>query len=546
MGLLNQALASVREFFAGLTPSARLIAGLLVAAMGVASVFLVRDVWRGPQMYLINGENFTPEETQKALAAFADAGLEGYRLEGSRILVPTGSEASYIGAMAEANVLPAAFGDHWERAFSSKGMFGSQAEFQARVAVGKQQELSRLIRQNREVENAAVIFNAKQNGPFRRDFVETAVVTFTPARAEHVAPEVAGTFRRMVASAYSLPLDAVTVMDTNGFTYHLMEDDEGGGAGGYFARTKLWESRIEAQARELLEHSVPGAMVKASVVLKDVVEKTTNETRIDPETTTIQSKRSESTTTNERPISGGVVGLRGQQPAAANQAATAPDVAREQSEERESEKTGLASGSETITSYAGFYPENVSLAITVPRVRLVDEWRKAQERSGSPPAEDADPTEQDLTTIKSNFVQRIQGAVRPLLRAPPGQDPLDAVAIEFFDADPIAQYGTPYATPTWRRFLEDYGTALAAAAAAAVSLALVVLIARSAPSFDESRFAVDEVEDGDEDEEDEGPEGRSLSGFAKGQDLRSELAEIVKEDPDAALSVLQGWVAHIS
>ena len=50
------------------------------------------------------------------MAAFSKAHLEGYVIEGSKIRVPHGQQAAYMGALADAKALPANFGSYFTHA----------------------------------------------------------------------------------------------------------------------------------------------------------------------------------------------------------------------------------------------------------------------------------------------------------------------------------------------------------------------------------------------------------------------------------------------
>src|SRR3990172_3481792 len=100
MDFLNQAIAQVSDLFRSMTPGARVTAGLLLAVVVVSVGYLFQYQSAGPDEFLF-GAHYSPNgHLGQIEAAIPQAGLNGYRREGNRILVPTGLKAEYIAAVA--------------------------------------------------------------------------------------------------------------------------------------------------------------------------------------------------------------------------------------------------------------------------------------------------------------------------------------------------------------------------------------------------------------------------------------------------------------
>ena len=102
MNILSSAVSQVRELLSSMTPAGRITTGLLLIAVVVSLAYLFRTGVGGGEEYLLGGRPLSGSEIAAAEAAFAKVGLSDYEIEGTRILIPRGHKAAYIGAMADA------------------------------------------------------------------------------------------------------------------------------------------------------------------------------------------------------------------------------------------------------------------------------------------------------------------------------------------------------------------------------------------------------------------------------------------------------------
>ena len=109
--MFNKAVAQLSDLFRSMTPAARITTGLLLVVVVVSLGYLFRYESSAADAYLMNGEPIPASLIPKMEAAFAKAHLEAYEVQGSRIRVPRGQQATYMGALAEAKALPPNFGD---------------------------------------------------------------------------------------------------------------------------------------------------------------------------------------------------------------------------------------------------------------------------------------------------------------------------------------------------------------------------------------------------------------------------------------------------
>src|SRR5688572_17770903 len=119
MDFINQATAQASDLFRSMTVGARITAGLLLAVVVISLAYLFNYQVNGGETYLLGGQHFSTSELTAMQAAFSEAGLGGYEVEGGRIRIPRAQQAAYVAALAEAKALPMNWNDHLVRALDA-------------------------------------------------------------------------------------------------------------------------------------------------------------------------------------------------------------------------------------------------------------------------------------------------------------------------------------------------------------------------------------------------------------------------------------------
>ncbi len=114
MDIFNKAIAQLSDLFRSMTPGARITAGLLLAVVVISLGYLFRYENSAADAYLMNGEPIPASLLPAMEAAFGKAHLDGYVIEGSKIRVPRGQQATYMAALADAKALPPNFGSYFD------------------------------------------------------------------------------------------------------------------------------------------------------------------------------------------------------------------------------------------------------------------------------------------------------------------------------------------------------------------------------------------------------------------------------------------------
>ena len=192
-------------------------------------------------------------------------------------------------------------------------------------------------------------------------------------------------------------------------------------------------------------------------------------------------------------------------------------------------------------------PQRVTASIDVPVSYFAKIWRQANPPAAGQPAKEPDAAE--LKKIEMQEKDRIKEAVVNLLPSPPlGKEPYPLVTVTTYTdipttppaAESLAEQASTWFASNWRT--------LGMFAMALVGIGMLRGMLRSstppAPLPSQSETTSHEPVESAQAEADQ-PEPilkmrRKLSN--KGPNLREELRQLVKDDPDAAANVLRGWI----
>lgn len=555
MDFLNRAYAQLTDVFRSMSAGARLTAGLLLAAVLVSLLWLFRTGVAGPDAFLMGGQRFSANELPAMEAAFAKSNLSQYEIDGNQIRVPRGQQAAYMAALADAGALPANFGDYLMQAVQDGNPFLTSAQREEMIKAARQKELTEIIRHMPGIERAAVFFDVQaKSGLKRGEKLITASVIVKPQGMQPLEESRVPMIRHLVAGALAgLPPQKVTVIDQNGRTYPGDDGSSPAGMSGddpYFGKQRQWQGWVESTVRQALAY-VPDLTVSASVELEKELEHTQEMLKLDPQSVTLMS-REESKTQNEQRASAnaGRPGVAAQQ---ANQAASlnGPPGANNSNEELTNSETQSTVGhTRTRIINAPLTPKRVTVAIGVPDSYYRKIW---QSRNPSPDGEEAkQPDPADLAKIETEESGKIREHVARLVLAPELQQASTQVQVTTFahlDPPEIPTLGLLDKMLAW---LGNSWTTLGMLLLAAVSLLMLRSMLRSLPAPGATATTTLagtnpplSVTNGDD--QPESPTAprlrrRNLSGPS----LRDELADIVREDPDAAANILRSWIGNAS
>lgn len=552
MGAVNRAIAQLKDLFMSMTPGTRVATALLLAVIVLSLFFLFGQQWHGQGTYLLGGRPFSASELPAIQAAFASAGLPEPKYEGNRILVPEGQEAAYVTAMAEAGAMPADFHSYLEKTLSDQGPFVGPRQRDELIKNAKQKKLAAIIAAMHGIEFATVDYDERREGGLSRRVTSTASVSVKPILNQQLDPDRARIIRHLVAAAFAgLKPENVTIADLNGRVYVGGNDVLGDGEEHQYLRMmRAYENLFRERVQDALAY-VSGATVNVNVVLSPELESSTEKTTLDDKAsgTLYQSEQSSTRDSNSGPPGGrpGVVAQQGN----ANQAIQlgAARVTSSQDETTSTQRQAIPAH-ETVRSKAiGLTPERVTVAIGIPSSHYEKIWRNRNPVAEGEPQPEPDANQ--LRLIEQEEQDKIQRYVAQLLPTSAGVADLEPlVKVTTFDhvtpqsptAETAVNAGLAWLGQNWA----NVGMLLLGL----VSLLFLRSMVRGAeepraqPAASLNVVTADN-ESASESQQPAAPK-RSLRRPATELSLREELSQMVKEDPDAAASVIKGWIGGAS
>ncbi len=550
MNLLNRGLAQVTDLFHSMTPSARLTTGLLVALILVGLAFIFRQNVESRGEYLFNAAALSDAELAMMEAAFADAGLEHGRRDGSRIRVPAGEVSKYMKALSDAGALPETSRTAYDRMFDKSNLMDPRHVLEQRQRQASEQTIERMIRDLAGIQNATVRIEELDKGGIPRRKVRTAVATVKAVGSKQLDRNQVNTIRNIVAAAAGAEREQVTIADSNANLSYPGTNRDGlpqAEEDPYAARVRLYEERTKRSIENMLA-IYRGALVEVRAELgRDFVnrvERYTYDARpIDRQrghaaSMAVGDSLSDAATTPPAAITLGNTPRQVQNAAADVSAA----MARQ-------DRGGRPEATQTTVQKYGLVPERVTAAIRIPRAIFREIWIEE-----NPPADGVagvEPDREQLEMIEQRETQAIKDMVTTLLPPPPpGEDRNALVTVLPYTSTPIADPPAASVAGGAGTWFASNWQPIALVLLAVVSLCFLRGMMRSTsarpPAGEEqtaaeSDWALDAFAADDLDQ----LEIRdSLGGAmpAAGRSLRDELTELVQADPDAAANVLANWI----
>ena len=555
MDFINQAYGQLVELIRSMSAGTRIATGLLLALVAISVFYLFQyQVNRGDE-FLLGGRPFTPSELTAIEAAFATAGLNQSELVGSQIRIPRGQKNVYLAAMADANALPADFATYLDQAIAAHSPFENSKSLEMRHDNAKLKALSLIIGRMQGIESATVHYDEETKRGLLQQKEKTAMVA-VQTRSGQLGEDQVKAIRNVVASAYAgLDRRNITVTDLNGMTFGgaigpdgLPEDESA------YATHKLrYEREFQRKIQQQLAY-IPRVIVGVNAELNPEMHNSTTQVKLDPKPVAVLTKESNKESSSRSPqiagrpgaASNGVVGNT---PVSLQQ--TAASGPESQTTESKSDIQNIPGHDTTIRQIAPLIPKKVTASIDIPSSYYVDVWRSRNPQPADKAGKQPDGAE--LATIETEIKKSVQEKVRNLLPDfDRGTNPYPHVVVETYTDLPRPTVDPPTLAAQSGTWLAENWQTLAVIGVGLFSLLMLRGMVRSPgqsrPAAPTAAVAAHHPKAASQEpaEEDEPEPVRVLKTkfSASGPDLKAELQEIVKENPDAAANVLRAWIGE--
>jgi flagellar M-ring protein FliF len=559
MDFLNKAITQVADLFRSMTPGARITAGLLLGVLIVSLVWLVGQKTGGPDDYLLGGQQFTAGEINTIESAFGKAGLDGYTIEGSRIRVPRGQRAAFMGAIADAGALPVDFGSALRKTLADAGPFITAREREERLKVALQEELALWIRSMPGIEKAAVAYEVKSKRGLKGETVATASVSVKGAGNVPLDESRIRGIGHMVASAVSeLKPEDVVVTDLVSGKPHRLSSDGATGDNSVLEITRSYEEMYRSQFEKALSF-VTGAQISINVELDPVARKHEKEVSLDKQTSlTTQSEEMSQDESRESAGPNGIPGTRtntSNNASNANAPAAVTTAANNSTLQKSSAKQViLPGGKQTLSEHVGLRPRRVTISIGIPKSYFVRLWRQ---RNGVD--ESQKPDDNQVAALQATQIQEMRQLLAGLVPVSDQAEPLKPIAIMAFDDVPVEDIPEPSPVTGALAFVGNYWSTIGLVFLGMFALVMLRSTVRSgAPAAEPEAAAAaaspatlpftgggeSAAEEATEDKDAKKPAARILKRRQPGVSLKDELTDLIREDPDGAAAILKSWIGN--
>jgi flagellar M-ring protein FliF len=555
MDFVNQAYSQLVELLRSMSVGTRLATGLLLAAVVISLVYLFQYQVSGGDDFLLGGRPFTQSEMTALEAAFAKAGLGKSQIVGSQIRIPRGQKELYLAAMADGNALPADFSTYLDQAINKDNPFSNPKSLELRRLNAKQNTLALIIGRMKGIDSATVQYDEEIKRGLTQQKQKTAMVAVQTRGGELEEGQIKA-IRNVVASAYAgLDRRNITITDLSGVTYGGAVGPDGANEDEsiYAAHKVKYEREWQRKILDQLKY-IPGVIVNVNAELNPETLHSTQTVKLDPKPVAVLTKESSKESTMQTPqvagrpgaVSNGVE-TQGNRPLAVSAPAAG---AESQTTESKSDVQNIPGHDTTVVELARLIPRKVTASIDIPASYYSDVWRTRNPQPADKPPKQ--PEGAELATIETEIKQRLKETVRNLLPdVEKGTNPYPHIVVETYADLPKTKQEPPTLAATAGTWLADNWQTVAIVCVGLISLLMLRSMVRSPASPSPTTVAANHpthartaLHEPLEEDEPEPVRVLKTSFRSSGPDLKTELQEIVKENPDAAATILRSWIGE--
>ncbi len=555
MDRIRQILAGVNEQLSKLTAAHKMLIASVVVVL-LMTLFVVSQYAGGRTMSpLMPGAS---QEQQVQLVAFLEANNIPHADRNGQVVVPSDQLLSTVARLGEQGQLPSDTVLLFSNLLDKQSWTSTNTQQRQHYNIALQNELARVIAAFNGIRSATVLIDVPESGIGVAQRVPTASATVFTASGAPISQNTVDAIASLIAGAKAgLNVRTVKVIDGGTGTQHRARDEDALQATAYFEHATTIERSVRGKLLDLLNY-IDGVViaVNAQVDIRKIQESTTE--YLEPGSGTVTAPESE-TTNERREISGSNSGEAGVRSNAGLDIAQGGGDSTEFTENITEATSDTRFGQRDIqTVDPRGMPTKINATINVPRSYFIRAWRIT---TG---AEDdaVQPSDAELTAAIAAETQRIQESVEPQLEtAADGETVPGNVFVSMIPDLPTG----PLQAGVGGGLLGTSGggggilasglvKTVGLGALAVVSLALMVMSLRKAtkpqdlPTAEElvglpPALATDNEMYGEADEA-----ATALAGLELSDDelqIREKVervAEMVKDQPAQAATLLKGWI----
>lgn len=360
-------------------PGSQRLSLILVAALVIGGLgFIVYNNSSTAYVPASYNAPFSADEMKNARALLSARGLNDFKEEGNKLMVPRADVARYNAALLEGGGLPHDWGSELEKQFEKDGWFPSDRQSQNRKDIALAKALRAMIVQMPAVSEASVIWARSKPRRFSGSGSKvTATVSVKPKGGQEITPQIVQSIRSAVASSISdLSADDVTILNQQtGIAY--TKSSESPFDGEYISWikqfTEMYKGKVESQLS-----FIPDVLVTVDVRSSDIKSLIERKREVDPKkkVPTMETSRTIKDTQNE-------TALRGQPGEVPNQPLSLPTAnsggKTRKLEDSTTTTETMPSVTDSLTERIAAKPETIKISVAVPE----EYFTKALEKAGA-------------------------------------------------------------------------------------------------------------------------------------------------------------------
>lgn len=564
MGVLENYVKQIRDLVMTMTPSARIMAGLMAGTIIVSLGWIVSTQQSSQSEFLLGGQNFSDEQLNKMERALGEAGLRQYERQGNRLKIPGQERDLYIKALAEGNAMPNGWNTEIMEVFSTaKNPLIAPSIVKEQLEQARQNSFAEMIETMPEIQKANVA-HQKLDARFGRDAQQSASIYLLGHANQPIREELMRQICQTATTHFpGLKPDNVSVLDLGTGNYYRGNSDPLSMEQQPFLRAQRdWERFYEEKVRE--ELSVYGD-VKIGVIveLDPTLKKEMEQLKYDPVGTAAVANNTSKSTKSAKASPGGRPGAE-PNAAFANKSASVSVPADQTAETKESlENLQNVIGHEaTATIEAPLTPKRVSVTVGVPEsyFRKVHAQRFLQANTDPKITEKDIPalTPPDLAKLQKETEDNIRSAIEGQLpQVRQGDDRFQLVKVYNYPDLPLPAVPEPTMSDSALAWLAKSWSTVGLFLLVGAGLLMMFSWVRSSGTAEvDKEFAqgfglevpesmgdsLDLGSDEPSNEEADSPEPAKFQ--VSGGEIKDELSSLIKQNPDAAVNLLRSWIGE--
>ena len=563
--MLSQFGKQIADLVASMTPSARIMAGLMAGVI-VVSLGWILSTESTPSMEPLLGSSFTYDELARMEGALSQASLRGYVREGRQIKIPSGEKDAYIRALSAGNALPKSWGAEMDRALEASSVFESPAKTAMRNESARERSVAMLIERLPSIEWAAVEYDEKKT-TFLKNAEQVCSVWVQPYYGQEIDPALLRTISRQVSNSFGgLPETNISVLDVSTGDYFQATDDLGGAAENrYLSPQVQLETKYKRDIMGLLGHAYGAIKIMVNAELDSTLSEESEKFTYDPTPVAISVSSSRKDVESQKVAGGGAPGTTTNSVPVSNQSASLAAQGTDQnSKTKESEESqrSLAGHTATVTKTAPLVPTKVTVTIGVPDSHFEEIWRHRKSKETAADAqgdEQALPSAAELAAIQTEVESELRAAVEGIpVGVRLGEETKPFIKVYAFTDLPVEPFEGPSVATNALTWLGESWSTVALLVVLLASLGMMFSWVRSqGDSNPDKEFAegfglrvpdqiADTLELGAEEGmvAEDGTPGSRAKFEITGAEIKDDLSTLINDNPEAAANLLKAWIGE--